>query len=118
MMPYKLHGTLLTRDEFQDNLRLRYGLRPLCVCSYCDGYDEGFSVEHRLSCTKGGLVTMRHGDYRNEAGALTDLALTAGKFSYEPLINYGRDLSAAMPGAATATGNGADKEARGDVLVH
>ena len=28
MMPHKLHGTLLTRDKFSDNIRLGYGLRP------------------------------------------------------------------------------------------
>ena len=37
MMPHKLHGTLLTRDKFSDNIRLRYGLRPLDLCSHCNG---------------------------------------------------------------------------------
>ena len=34
------------------------------------------------------------------------------------MINYGRDMSTAMPSAATGTGNGAGEEAQGDVLVH
>ena len=46
------------------------------------------------------------------------LALTPGKISYEPMINYGRDLSTAMPNAPRVTGNRAGEEVGGDVLVH
>ena len=85
---------------------------------HCDGCGEGFSIEHALSCKKGGLVTQRHDDARDEAGNLAAQAFTKGRVSYEPLINYGRDTSAAMPCVAATTGNQAGEEARGNVLVH
>ena len=53
MMPHKLHGTLLSRGEFCDNILLPYGLRPLALCSHCDGCGEDFSIKHSLSCKKG-----------------------------------------------------------------
>ena len=62
MMPHKLHGTLLTQDEFSNIIRIRYGLRPLALCSHCDGWGKGFSIEHALSYKKGGLVTQSHVD--------------------------------------------------------
>ena len=49
MMPHKLHGTLLTRDNFSHNIRLRHGLCPFALCSHCDGCGEEFSIEHALS---------------------------------------------------------------------
>ena len=61
---------------------------------------------------------MRHDDARDEAGNLASQALSKGRISYEPLINYGRHSTAAMPCAASTTGNQAGEEARGDVLVH
>ena len=61
---------------------------------------------------------MRHGDAHDKAGNLSSQVLTKGRVFYEPLIVYGRDTSAAMPCAATTTGNQAGEEVRGDVLVH
>ena len=118
MMPHKLNGTLLTRKEWQDNMRLRYGLGPLGLGSHCDGCRANFSIEHGLSFKKRGLVSIQHNDTRDEVGALASLGLTNGKVSYEHMINYGRDLSAAQPSAPRETGNTAGEEPRGDVLVH
>ena len=81
VMPHKLHGTLPTRDEFSDNIRLRYGLRPLALCLHCDGCGEGSSIKHALSCKKSGLVTQRHDNARNKAGNLAAQALSAGRVS-------------------------------------
>ena len=44
MMPHKLHGTLLTRNQWQDNLRLQCALQSLAICSHFDRCGEGFSV--------------------------------------------------------------------------
>ena len=118
MMPHKLNGTLLMRDQWQDNLRLQCGLRPLGICAHCNGCVVNFSIEHGLSCKKGVLVSIRHNDTRDKAGALAALALTQGKVSYEPMINHRRDLTAAQPSAPRRTGNAAGEEARGNVLVH
>ena len=76
MMPHKLNGTLLTRNQWKYNLRLRYGLRPLDICLNCDGCEANFSIQHVLSCKKGGLVSIWYDDTRNKVGALAALALT------------------------------------------
>ena len=66
-----------------DNIHLRYGLRPLALCLHCNGCGEGFSIEHALSCKKGGLVTQRHDDARDEAGNLAPQALIKERISYK-----------------------------------
>ena len=54
MLLNKLNGTLLTMEEWRDNARLCYGMRPLDLCDRCDGCNAGFSIEHAISCKKGG----------------------------------------------------------------
>jgi hypothetical protein len=55
-IPNCFEGTELSREEFQDNLAVRYGLHPRGLPERCDGCNEPFLVEHRLSCLKkGGL---------------------------------------------------------------
>mgnify|MGYP007089483479 CR=1 FL=1 len=49
-MPNRLNGTLLSAEEWRDNARLRYGMRPVGLCERCDGCGAGLSVEHALSC--------------------------------------------------------------------
>ena len=53
----------------------------------CDGCGKKFSIEHALSCTKGGLVLARHGDDAKEWGALGFWALVPSAITYEPKIN-------------------------------
>ena len=55
-LPHRLNGTELSQEEFQDNLRLRYGLMPQDISATCDGCGKRFLIEHTLSCPKGGLV--------------------------------------------------------------
>ena len=86
MMPSQRYNSLLSREEFQDNVRLRYGLRPLDLCDHCDGCGARFSVEHGLSCKKGGLVHVRHNDVRDEATALAAHALSPSCVKCEPNI--------------------------------
>ena len=49
-----------------DNLCLRYGLMPQDIPATCNGCGKRFSIEHALSCPKGGLVLARHNDAVNE----------------------------------------------------
>ena len=58
-VPHRLNGTELSREEFRDNLRLRYGLMPQDMPGTCDGCGKRLSIEHALSCPKGGLVMVR-----------------------------------------------------------
>ena len=48
-VPQRLNGTELYREEFQDNLRLRYGLMPHDIPAICDGCGKRFLIEHSLS---------------------------------------------------------------------
>ena len=105
----------LKNNEFRDSLRLRYGLRPNHLPSQCDGCSQNFSVEHALSCSKGGgLVLLRHNDLAEEWRHLCAQALTPSATSTEPAINTGR--------AAATGGAGASEDVptadRGDVGVH
>ena len=63
-LPLKNHGFDLTKQEFRDAIKLRYGWAldrtPMtCVCG------SKFDVNHALSCKRGGFVTLRHNEVRN-----------------------------------------------------
>ena len=65
----------MSREEFRDNLRLRYGLMPQDIPTTCNGCGKKFLIEHALSCPKGGLVITRNNDVAKEWGALGSRAL-------------------------------------------
>jgi len=114
VIPNRFDGTELSREEFQDNLALRYGLRPRGLPERCDGCNEPFTVEHGLSCKKGGFVGQRHDDLCEELAHLCSMALTPSRISSEPEIFYGRELNAAQRTEGEVLGD----EARGDVGAH
>jgi hypothetical protein len=113
-IPNRFDGTELSREEFQDNLAIRYGLRPRGLPERCDGCNEPFSVEHGLNCKKGGFVGQRHDDVCKELAHLCSMALTPARISSEPEIFHGRGLNAAQRNADEVLGD----EARGDVGAH
>ena len=86
-VPHHLNGTEFSREEFRDNLRLRYGLMPQDIPSTCDGCGKRFSIEHTLSCPKGGLVLARNDDTLKEWGALGARDLVPSAITNEPKIN-------------------------------
>ncbi len=114
VIPNRFDGTELSREEFQDNLAIRYGLRPRGLPERCDGCNEPFTVEHGLSCKKGGFVGQRHDDVCEELAHLCSMALTPSRISSEPEIFYGRELNAAQRTEGEVLGD----EARGDVGAH
>ena len=89
-IPNRFDGTELSREEFQDNLAIRYGLCPRGLPECCDGCNEPFLVEHGLSCKRGGFVGQRHDDVCEELAHLCLMALTTARISSEPEIFYGR----------------------------
>jgi hypothetical protein len=113
-IPNRFNGTELSREEFQDNLAICYGLHPRGLPERCDGCNGPFSVEQRLSCKKGGFVGQRHDDVCKELAHLCSMALTPSRISFEPEIFYGRELNAAQRNANKVLGNGS----RGDVGSH
>ena len=65
-VPHRLNGTELSWEGFQNNLRLRYRLMPQDILATCDGYGKRLSIDHAISCPKGGLVLERHDDAAKE----------------------------------------------------
>jgi hypothetical protein len=74
VLPNRFNGTVVSAEEFWDNLHLRYNLMPLDLPEKCDGCGAGFSVEHALSCKVGGLVHIRHDDVAQEDGWVENMA--------------------------------------------
>ena len=60
---------------------------PQDIPATCDGCGKKFSIEHALSCPKGGLVISRHNDAAKEWGALGARALVPSAITYKPKIN-------------------------------
>ena len=85
--PHRLNGTELSREEFWDNLRLRYGLIPQDISTTCNGCGKSLSIEHALLCPKGGLFLAWHDDAAKELGALGDRVLVPSAITYKPQIN-------------------------------
>ena len=67
--------------EIRDALCMRYGWTPENIPTHCtDG--EPFTVEHALSCTRGGYVALRHNELRDLFADL--LRETSTNVSVEP----------------------------------
>ena len=63
-IPIEEHGLALKEQEFRDSLYLRYNLPMPNLPSYCT-CGEMFTVNHALSCKKGGFVAQRHDTIRD-----------------------------------------------------
>jgi len=81
VIPNRFDGTELSREEFQDNLTIFYGLHPRGLPECCDGCNEPFTVVHGLCCMKGGFVGQRHDDVCKELAHLCSMALTLSRIS-------------------------------------
>ena len=68
------NGIVLSKEEWDDNFRYRYGIQPLNIPTHCDGCDKRFSTEHRLNCKHGGLINEQHDDVADEWEHLAILA--------------------------------------------
>ena len=68
-LPVTEHGFALHKAAFHDALTLRYGWLPNNMPSTCD-CGKLFSVEHALSCAKGGFPSIRHNEIRDITATL------------------------------------------------
>ena len=64
VLPLEEYGFVLHKGAFRDALALRYGWSPAnaplnCACG------THFSIEHVLSCSKGGYPSIRHNEIRD-----------------------------------------------------
>ena len=72
-LPFAEEGYYLEKQCFRDLLRIRYGWNLSRLPSSCE-CGASFSIEHALSCKKGGFISMRHNQIRNfTAKALRDV---------------------------------------------
>ena len=62
-------GYTLNKREFVDAISLRYGWPIKVMPNYCACGDKN-SVEHTLTCKKGGFISMRHNAVRDAEAAL------------------------------------------------
>ncbi|KAL7481084.1 hypothetical protein ACHAW6_006761 [Cyclotella cf. meneghiniana] len=86
--------TELSKSEWYNNMSIRFVWCPQALPDHCDGCGEGFTVEHGLSCKKGGLVSIRHDDAQDKWAHLCSLSLSSSQVTVEPTIFYGSDVSA------------------------
>ena len=110
-MPNRLNGTELSAEEFRDSLRLRFGVLPKGLPPRCDGCGHKFSVEHALSCSKGGVVLLRHNEVSEEWQQMCAQAYTPRAVSDEPLIPNSQDPTRECAPQATPI----QPESRGDI---
>ena len=72
-LPIQEFGFTLHKRAFQDAMALRYNWQPLRTPSTC-AYSTKFSIEHALSCPKGGFPSIRHNEVRDlTANLLTEV---------------------------------------------
>ena len=112
-LPSNFDGTVLTREEWHDNVSIRYGFRPTNLPQQCDGCRGNFTVGHALTCKKGGLVVWRHNDARDEWEWLCKLALPDSSVGTEPFIFYGVGLRAGQEGDGQSNNQGGDEGGNG-----
>ena len=68
-LPLDEYGFALHKSAFQGALALCYGWLPLRAPTHC-ACGISFSVEHALSCPKGGLPSIRHNEIRDLTATL------------------------------------------------
>ena len=66
-LPLAEFGFSLHKGAFRDALALRYGWLPSNTPTNC-ACGTNFSVEHSLSCPKGGFPSIRHNEVRDTVG--------------------------------------------------
>ena len=68
-LPLAEHGFVLHKSAFHDALALFYGWPLSRTPSHC-ACGTSFTVDHALSCPKGGLPTLRHNEIRDLTATL------------------------------------------------
>ncbi len=73
VLPFTEHGFSLHKSAFHNAIALRYGWSPPKIPYKCD-CGNGMTMEHALSCAKGGFPTLRRNEIRDiTANLLTDV---------------------------------------------
>ena len=114
-IPSNLNGNFLGKQEWEDAIRMRYGLTPLNLPEFCDGCGKKFTFDHAMNCKHGGVIHRRHDALKYELMNIAAMATRESAVGAEPLIN---------PGSLTALRSNSDSnndtvssEDRGDIIV-
>ena len=83
VLPLEEHRFALHKQAFRDALALRYGWQPSQLPTYCS-CSQPFSVQHALSCPKGGYPSIRHNELRDFTASL--LSETCHGVAVEPSL--------------------------------
>ena len=89
IMPKARSGNVLSANEFRDGIALRYALPLQKMPDTCDGCGARMNVQHALGCMKGGLVTRRHNEVRDEIADLAQMAYGPSAVRIEPIVREG-----------------------------
>ena len=68
-LPIEEYGFCLHKGAFKDALALRYGWSPSNIPLHCE-CGSAFTVEHVLSCPRGGFPIVRHNEIRDVTASL------------------------------------------------
>ena len=71
VLSIKQLGFNLTKSDFWDAVRLRYGLPLKGLPSHC-GCSKPYNVQHAIACKKGGFVTLRHNELRGNIAEMLE----------------------------------------------
>lgn len=93
-LPVEEFGFTLHKNSFHDGLALRYRCKPNCTPQYC-ACTSLFSVEHALSCPKGGFPTIRHNKIREMTASL--LSEVVMKLALSQTCNLSQEKSSTGP---------------------
>ena len=99
-LPIEEFGFCLHKGAFTDALTLRYGWTPSQIPIDC-ACGNTFTVEHALSCPRGGFPTIRHNEIRDVTASL--LTEVCHDVMIEP--NLQPLTGEALTGAASNTAN-------------
>ena len=76
----------LSKEEWRDGTRMRFGLKPKDLQRKFDGCGCRFTVEHVLQCNQNGLVVGRLNKVINKTGAIAIQVLSQNRVCDEPKI--------------------------------
>ena len=88
---HTFNGNVLSKEEFRDSLRLRFGLGIDGLPSKCDGCGADFDITHALNCKKGGLVLRKYEDVNDTFLHLCSQAYQPSSVSRKPFIKSNVD---------------------------
>ena len=104
-IPNTFNGNVLSREEFRDSLRLRFGLEIDGIPAKCDGCGADFTIAHALNCKVGGLPWIRHRDLNGTWQHICSQAFAPSSVSHEPLIQSNVDKKRAGSGQGPGEAN-------------